>query len=927
MTPAAVRYRLLVRFVAAAFILLPRTATPQDLAGTLIGTVRDTQGGVLRGAIVRVSSPALIGGPMTQPTNEKGHLRFPALPPGLYTVEVEYPGLASYKEEAIRIGAGATIDILPVLKLAEVGQTIIVEARASRLDAREPAFATRFGPDDLRAIPTRRAGMFDAIRAAPGVSPTSPSSATVFTVSAFGSGTNENQFLIDGTNTTCPCNGVARAELGGDFIQEVQIQSTGASVEFGSLQGAVFNVITRQGSDRFLHDASFYWQGDGLTSQPVTLAAVDSGGVANGYHREKYHDFTTTLGGPAVRSRLWFFAGYQYLRDSDSQPGADLSSPRVYEQDKLFAKLTWKPTPDLQVMHSLHEEFWVNPDPPTLVTPFEATRRRSASVPAMTLGHLTHTLSANTFWDVRVGRFFYDEERTPSTGDLTKPNRVDRVTGISSGAPPLIGGLTLIRTTAKATLNHYRSGLFKADHQWKLGAQFERGEQRGANVIPTGERFIDDNGRPFQRVSGAPSNTGGLSLTFSAFATDAITIRDTFTIHGGVRFDHASAISQALPVLDVGGRETGEMLEGLGTLFTWNTWSPRLGVTARLSDDGRTMLRGTYGRFIQGVLTGEFSSFHAGVTPTTIMAYQEATGGYTRLVRVNDPRINQVLDSRIRAPHTDEYALGVDREAGRHLAVAVAYVHKRGSDFIGWTDIGGHYREEMRTLEVGRTVPLFVLTNSTTDQRFLLTNPPGYSLRYDGLVMAIDKRRSHGWQAFGSYTFSRTAGLYASSGETAAGAQSSTIAIPTRTFGRDPNDLTNARGRLPNDRPHMLKTMGAIEIPGLGFVVAASLQHVSGKPWGATAQIVLPQGDQRVALEPRGTRRLPSQTLLDVRVSRTIRFGAGRLELLVDVLNALNETSGEGLASDNGASPLFGQPNLFVDPRRAMLGARLYLGR
>src|SRR4029077_1097979 len=107
-----------------------------------------------------------------------------------------------------------------------------------------------FGPEDIKAIPTRRAGMFDWIRAAPGISPTSPSSGSVTTVSAFGSGTNENQFLIDGTNFTCPCNGIARSEPGVDFIQEVQVQSVGASVEFGNVQGAVINVVTRQGSEQ-----------------------------------------------------------------------------------------------------------------------------------------------------------------------------------------------------------------------------------------------------------------------------------------------------------------------------------------------------------------------------------------------------------------------------------------------------------------------------------------------------------------------------------------------------------------------------------------------------------------------------------------------------------------------------------------------------
>ena len=164
-------------------------------------------------------------------------------------------------------------------------------------------------------------------------------------MSAFGSGTNENQFLIDGTNFTCPCNGVARAEPGVDFIQEVQVQSVGASAEFGNIQGAVINVVTRQGSDRFLYDASYYGQTAGLTSQPVGFlfpAPADSRAATSAI---RYRDFTTNLGGPVVRDRLWFFTGYQHLRDYDSQPGTDPAFPRTYEQDKIFAKLTWQLAP------------------------------------------------------------------------------------------------------------------------------------------------------------------------------------------------------------------------------------------------------------------------------------------------------------------------------------------------------------------------------------------------------------------------------------------------------------------------------------------------------------------------------------------------------------------------------------------------------
>ena len=55
--------------------------------------------------------------------------------------------------------------------------------------------------------------------------------------------------------------------------------------------------------------------------------------------------------------------------------------------------------------------------------------------------------------------------------------------------------------------------------------------------------------------------------------------------------------------------------------------------------------------------------------------------------------------------------------------------------------------------------------------------------------------------------------------------------------------------------------------------------------------------------------------------------GVGRIELLLDVLNALNDTAEEALASDNLFGPTFGQGTVFMDPRRAMIGARLNLGR
>ncbi len=69
--------------------------------------------------------------------------------------------------------------------------------------------------------------------------------------------------------------------------------------------------------------------------------------------------------------------------------------------------------------------------------------------------------------------------------------------------------------------------------------------------------------------------------------------------------------------LDERGNDTGEMIDGKGTEGTWNTVSPRFGGIIRLDSTGRTLLRGSYGRFSQGVLTGEISPFHPGQTKIT----------------------------------------------------------------------------------------------------------------------------------------------------------------------------------------------------------------------------------------------------------------------------------------------------------------------
>jgi hypothetical protein len=127
----------------------------------------------------------------------------------------------------------------------------------------------------------------------------------------------------------------------------------------------------------------------------------------------------------------------------------------------------------------------------------------------------------------------------------------------------------------------------------------------------------------------------------------------------------------------------------------------------------------------------------------------------------------------------------------------------------------------------------------------------------------------------------------------------------------------------------MFRLAGSVDIPRTGVAVAASMQYFSGKPWTSSALVQVPQNNQqRVLIEPRGSQRLSSQSLVDVRISKAVNLaGVGRVELMLDVLNALNDTAEEGIATDNAFNQNFGRGTLFMDPRRAMIGARVNLGR
>src|SRR6185295_10369204 len=143
-----------------------------------------------------------------------------------------------------------------------------------------------------------------------------------------------------------------------DAIDEVEVLQLGASAEYGNVQGAVFNIVTRQGSNLFHGDANFYFQNDGLTGRNTT-DAVD-GGLP--YHRDTYRDMTVQAAGPFIRDRLWFFGSLQYTKDWESQPGTDPKLPDITNARRVFWKFNYTINKNHKLMHGYHDDYFTIPE-------------------------------------------------------------------------------------------------------------------------------------------------------------------------------------------------------------------------------------------------------------------------------------------------------------------------------------------------------------------------------------------------------------------------------------------------------------------------------------------------------------------------------------------------------------------------------------
>jgi len=350
----------MVRKLAAAslFVVLAAPVHAQRTTGGISGIVKDATGAALPGVTVAVSGPNIVGSE-TVTSNELGYYRILNLPPGDYTISFTLAGFTTVTHRGLRVSVGATIEESPVLTVGGLQEAVEVTGETSVVDTTSNEVGSTYDRGWVENAPVRRNSFFSLLSAAPGsVAQDGGRDSMVY-----GSSWDENSFQLDGVDITGGYWQDA-PEPNMDAIDEVEVLSLGAPAEYGNLSGAVYNVVTRQGTNQFHGDANFFLQTDGLTSDNTKDLKNPDGSYFDAcgdarcpFTRDTFHDFTGQLGGPIVKDKLWFFGSYQYQRDYYGNSGVDVTNPlsliRV-KNDRFLGKLNWQISSNHKIVANFH---------------------------------------------------------------------------------------------------------------------------------------------------------------------------------------------------------------------------------------------------------------------------------------------------------------------------------------------------------------------------------------------------------------------------------------------------------------------------------------------------------------------------------------------------------------------------------------------
>ena len=229
--------------------------------------------------------------------------------PGVYELKATLQGFTAALLPNVRLALGQLLKIDLALTVATLTESVQVTAVSPVIDVKQNAATASITTETIERIPKAR-DFTDLVRTAPGTQQERKSG-----IQIDGAGGAEHRYVIDGMDTTGIRTGVSGQEMPVDFVQEVQVKSSGYNAEFRATTGGVVSAITKTGSNDWHGSAGYYFRNNSFNGKPrPTLRSLPSDASKAEYITTPDDEFsrqepTFDLGGPILRNRAWFYVG------------------------------------------------------------------------------------------------------------------------------------------------------------------------------------------------------------------------------------------------------------------------------------------------------------------------------------------------------------------------------------------------------------------------------------------------------------------------------------------------------------------------------------------------------------------------------------------------------------------------------------------
>ena len=969
-------------------------------SAAIAGVVKDTTGAVLPGVTVEAASPSLIEKVRSVTSDDSGNYKIVDLRPGTYSVTFSLPGFGTFKRDGLELTTGVTSNVSAEMKVGSLEETVTVTGASPVVDIQNVRTQTVLSQTTLDAIPSAKTAAAFAgltlgasMQAANAQDVGGNKGDGVSAISIHGGRSNDSLFKIDGMrfgNNSGDGGGVNKIYFTNvAAIQETTLETAGMSAE-ADTGGVQVNYVPKEGGNAFKYYLAGNFANNAMQGTNLRQEHRDRG-LTTASSIDKIYDIGGGVGGPIKKDKIWFYTAHRAWGTQEFQPGAFFNkstNPLFYEADTSKPAYTDTYIRD----HSVRVTWQLSQK--NKIAWYESTQRNcfcylgvsSAAAPeAVTTLHFNPLyLSQLTWSNPASNRLLFDAgvsysfnaKKSPVPGGkdgLVKADAIaisDQGLGINYGAFAAAGS-TAYNVTERGQEGNQMNGRVSASyvtgsHAFKAGLMFYRGwDHQDRTVSNNFLSYTFRNRAPISLTQWAyPLLTDNLMLGLGYYAQDQWTM-GRLTVTGGVRLDTFNGNAPAIS-LEASRFLPARTFPAIENAPNWRDVSPRVGVAYDVFGNGRTAIKGMFGRYVQSMGVGitEQMNPQLSLVLNATRAWNDANGNYVpdcdltpttgangECGALSNSRFGTVNVTRTFAP--DVVAGNQNRPFNRQMSVAIQQELRPGMGLnVGYFRTSfGNFSVTDNTLVAPANYDSFCVTAPTNTllpggggnqlcglqdvnpTRFgqinnLVTqssNFGDYKQYFNGVDASVNTRFGTGGVFNGGVSF----------GQNVTNSCGVTIDAPGLIPGNATAPgfaLLDAReGFCKNVQPWLkggtqLKFNAIYPLP-FSFQVAATVQNLPGIPVSAnntfTNAQVLPSLGRNLSAGAAGTVVVPILTpnmlfedrlnQVDVRFSRRINVGRAKIQAQFDVYNIFN--AGTILSVNTTFGAAWRRPTSILGPR------------